>query len=46
MPLPIAVVVSSKLATLAELDSVLGAQDLYSLIEIVTVDAFNHRPQD
>jgi hypothetical protein len=36
-------VVSSRLATLAELDTVLGAEDLYMLLEIISVDAHNQR---
>jgi len=37
-------VVSSRLASLAELDTVLGYEDLYDLLEIVMVDAYNQRP--
>lgn len=33
--------VSSGKATLAELSTVLGVEDLYDLIEIITVDYFN-----
>lgn len=36
-------VVSSRLATLGELWTVLGTQDLYDLIEIIQVDAYNAR---
>ena len=43
MSRPIGTVVSSKLATLAELDTVLGAEDLYDLLEILTVDAQNRK---
>jgi hypothetical protein len=34
-------VVSAKLATYAELDSVLGLEDLYDLLEIVLINAHN-----
>jgi 4-diphosphocytidyl-2C-methyl-D-erythritol kinase len=37
------VVVSSKLATLHELDTVYSTQDLYDLLEIVIVDARNRK---
>jgi hypothetical protein len=43
VPRVIGVVVSSRLATLAELDSALGAEDLYDLLEIMMVDAHNER---
>ena len=36
-------VVSRGLATLAELQSVYGLEDLYDLVEIVVVDAHNER---
>lgn len=39
----VAAVVSSRLASLVDLDTVLGAQDLYTLLEILTVDAHNDR---
>ena len=32
---------SSRLATLIELDTVYGAEDLYALLEIVAVDRYN-----
>ena len=31
---------------LAELDTALGAQDLYDLLEIMAVDAYNSRTED
>jgi hypothetical protein len=37
----IGTVISSRLATLTELDSVLGTEDLYNLLEIQTVDSYN-----
>ena len=39
----IAMVVSAKLATLHELDTVYGPSDLYDMIEIVAVDSANQR---
>lgn len=39
----IGTVVSSRLATLHELDTALGVGDLYDLIEVVAVDAYNQR---
>jgi hypothetical protein len=36
-------VVSSRIATLHELDSVYGSEDLYDLLEILMVDAENQR---
>ena len=41
VPRTLAVVISGKLATLHELDTVYGAQDLYDLIEIIAVDNYN-----
>lgn len=41
IPAAIGAVISSGLATLAELDSVYGVKDLYDLLEVVMVDAFN-----
>lgn len=39
----IAAVVSSRLATLHELGTVLGVRDVYDLLEIIAVDAHNDR---
>jgi len=36
-------VVSSRLATLAELDDAYGAEDLYLLLEVLAVDMHNQR---
>jgi len=36
-------VVSSRLATLHELDTVYGIEDLWSLLEVITVDNHNTR---
>lgn len=41
MPRPLAVVISAGRATLHELDTVYGPEDLYMLLEIVLVDAHN-----
>jgi hypothetical protein len=35
------VVVSHKLATLHELDTVYGSEDLYDLLEVIVVDGHN-----
>lgn len=39
----IGAVVSSRLATLVELDTVLSVEDAYLLLEVVNVDAHNRR---
>lgn len=44
MPRAIATVLSTRLATLVELDTVLGVEDVYDLLEVAAVDAFNRRP--
>jgi hypothetical protein len=36
-------VISARLATLYELDTVYGVADLYRLAEVIKVDAFNER---
>ena len=43
VPKTIAVVVSSGLARLHELDTVYGAEDLYTFLEIISVDNHNKR---
>ena len=43
VPQTIGVVVSSKMATLHELDTVLGLRDLHDLLEIQSIDAHNTR---
>lgn len=35
--------ISSGKATLVELDTVLGQEDLYDLLEVISVDAHNRR---
>ena len=35
--------VSARLATLAELDTVLGVEDLYLLLEIIAIDGHNRQ---
>lgn len=42
----IGMVVSSRLATLHELDTVYGTEDLYTFLEVIAVDAFNNRAED
>lgn len=39
----IGAVVSRKMATLHELDTVYGSQDLYDMMEIIAVDDYNER---
>ena len=34
--------ISSRLATLHELDTVYGVEDLYDMLEILEIDAHNH----
>jgi len=41
MPTGIALVISKKLATLHELQTVYGCQDLYDLLEIIMIDHYN-----
>lgn len=43
VPRIIGTLVSSRLATLAELQSVLGVQDAYDLLEVINVDVVNER---
>ena len=40
VPQTIGTVISSRLATLTELDTVLGIEDLYDLLEVISVDAY------
>lgn len=46
MPRLIGAVISTRLATLVELDTVLGLQDAYDLLEIAAVDSHNSRPRE
>ncbi|EEY13227.1 TPA: hypothetical protein PWY45_001944 [Mannheimia haemolytica] len=39
----VGVVVSSKLATLHELQTIYGLEDALDLIEVFSVDTYNHR---
>jgi hypothetical protein len=43
MPGVIAALVSSRLATLAELQSHYGVEDAYDMLEVLTVDACNQK---
>lgn len=43
VPASIATVISQRLATKHELETVYGVQDLYDLLEIIAVDAHNRR---
>lgn len=45
VPETIAIVVSNRLATLHELNTVYGVQDLHDLLEIIVVDAVNKAPE-
>jgi hypothetical protein len=35
-------VISAKMASMSELNTLLGAEDVYDLLEIITVDAHNN----
>jgi hypothetical protein len=41
----IGAVISSRLATIVELGTVLSTEDVYLLCEIIAVDSYNSRPQ-
>lgn len=41
MPRRVAVIISRGLATLHELQTVYGSEDLYDLLEIIAVDDYN-----
>ena len=41
MPATIGTIVSSKLATLNELQTIYGVRDLYDMLEVVAVDRYN-----
>lgn len=43
VPPTIGAVISARLATMAELETVLGMEDVYDLLEIIAVDAHNKR---
>ncbi|MFM0507653.1 transcription elongation factor GreA [Paraburkholderia sp. RL17-373-BIF-A] len=43
LPRSIGAVVSRRLATLHELQTVYGAEDLYNLLEVIAVDSHNER---
>lgn len=43
MPKAIGAVVSSRLATLLELQTIYGMGDLYDLLEVIHVDVYNQR---
>lgn len=42
LPPTIATVISSRIATLHELDTVYGLEDLWRLLEVLTVDSHNN----
>jgi hypothetical protein len=41
VPAPIGILVSKRLATLHELDTVYGVKDCYDMLEIATIDDYN-----
>jgi len=41
VPRTIGAVISSRLATLHELQTVYGTEDLYAFLEVISVDAYN-----
>ncbi len=41
LPRTIATVLSARMATIVELDTALGTQDLYDLLEVIAVDNYN-----
>jgi hypothetical protein len=43
VPRTIGAVLSSRLATMAELETLLGMEDVYDLLEIIAIDAHNKR---
>ncbi len=43
LPRTIGAVISSRMASLAELQTVYGVTDLYRMLEVLTVDAHNRR---
>ncbi len=43
MPRLIGTLVSSRMATLVELQTVYGVEDAYNMLEVLTVDAHNER---
>jgi hypothetical protein len=46
VPRAIASVIAGKYATLTELSSTLGAEDLYDLLEVMAVEAHNSSIED
>lgn len=46
MPASIGAVLSARMATLHELETVYGVEDVYVMLEILMVDAYNRRPAD
>jgi hypothetical protein len=43
VPPIIGAVISARMATMAEIETVLGMEDIYDLLEIMAVDAHNKR---
>lgn len=44
VPAIIAVLISRKMATLHELQTVYGLEDVYDMLEIITIDDYNVKP--
>ena len=44
MPAIIAVLVSRRMATLHELQTVYGVEDAYNMMEIIMIDDYNNQP--
>lgn len=43
MPRSIGAVLSARMATLTELSTTLGVEDVYDLLEVIAIDAHNQR---
>jgi hypothetical protein len=43
VPKYIGAIISNKLATMHELDSVLSTEDMFDLLEIIAIDSYNQR---
>lgn len=43
IPPVIGTVISSRMATIVELTTVMGAEDVYDILEVLTIDGYNRR---
>ena len=41
IPVPIGILISARVATLHELATVYGIRDMYNMLEVVSIDAYN-----